>query len=459
MGRILAIAKLTLKAAFRFRLVWVLAGLLFVAVGVLPVFLKDVGRAQDLAQLLLTYTLSATLGVLGFATLWLACGTLARDIEECQLQMVAVKPVARWEIWAGKWLGIMLVNLLLMVFAGLAIFSMLFWRVTRLDTEKQQELHSEVLVARGSLKEPVPDFAPMVEEVYKERIKQGNVAAMDREFVRKQIQEQVKQEYQLVRPGSGRRWKIPLGLAKARAQGQPLFIRAKFSSSEKSPTGTFIALWQVGVPESPKIWRQRQSLAPDAFHQFEIPPDLFDDQGNLFVDFYNPNETSLLFQIEDGLEILYPESTFGLNFVRALSVLYLWLGLLAAIGLAASSLLSFPVAAFFSVGLLVMVFSSGTMAQALEQGSVWEINHETGLADSRTPIDYIILPAFKGALELISLVEEFSPIDSISTGRSITWKQLGHAFLQIWVMIGGVFGVFGMITLTRRELAAPQGTN
>lgn len=459
MGRITAIAKLTLKAAFRFRLVWILAALLFVAVGVLPVFLKDVGRAQDLAQLLLTYTLSATLGVLGFATLWLACGTLARDIEECQLQMVAVKPVARWEIWAGKWIGIMLVNLLLMIFAGLAIFSMLFWRVTRLDTEKQQELHSEVLVARGALKEPVPDFAPMVEEVYKERIKQGNVAAMDREFVRKQIQEQVKQEYQLVRPGSGRRWKIPLGLAKTRAQGQPLFIRAKFSSSEKSPTGTFIALWQVGVPESPKIWRQRQSLAPDAFHQFEIPPDLFDDQGNLFVDFYNPNETSLLFQIEDGLEILYPESTFGLNFVRALSVLYLWLGLLAAIGLAASSLLSFPVAAFFSVGLLVMVFSSGTMAQALEQGSVWEINHETGLADSRTPIDYIILPAFKGALELISLVEEFSPIDSISTGRSITWKQLGHAFVQIWVMIGGVFGVFGMITLTRRELAAPQGTN
>ena len=61
MGRILAITKLTLKAAFRYRLIWMLGGLLLIAVGVLPIFLKDVGRPQDLAQLLLTYTLSATL--------------------------------------------------------------------------------------------------------------------------------------------------------------------------------------------------------------------------------------------------------------------------------------------------------------------------------------------------------------------------------------------------------------
>jgi len=32
----------------------------------------------------------------------------AADIEECQMQMVAVKPIARWQIWLGKWLGILL---------------------------------------------------------------------------------------------------------------------------------------------------------------------------------------------------------------------------------------------------------------------------------------------------------------------------------------------------------------
>ena len=62
--------------------------------------------AQGFTQIILTYTLSAITALLGLSTLWLSCGTLARDIEECQIQVVATKPVARWQIWLGKWLGI-----------------------------------------------------------------------------------------------------------------------------------------------------------------------------------------------------------------------------------------------------------------------------------------------------------------------------------------------------------------
>src|SRR3989442_14381699 len=106
MRRVLAITALTWKAAFRFRLFWVLAGLLLAAVVGLPLLLKDDGTARGFTQILLTYTLSLTTVLLGFATLWIACGTLAREIEECQLQMVDVKPVARGQVWLGKWPGV-----------------------------------------------------------------------------------------------------------------------------------------------------------------------------------------------------------------------------------------------------------------------------------------------------------------------------------------------------------------
>ena len=111
MQRLLAITALTWKAAFRFRLFWVLAGLLIGSVIVLPLMLKDDGTARGFTQILLTYTLSVMTTLLGFATLWLSCGTLARDIEDCSMQMVAVKPIARWQIWLGKWLGILLLLL------------------------------------------------------------------------------------------------------------------------------------------------------------------------------------------------------------------------------------------------------------------------------------------------------------------------------------------------------------
>src|SRR5256885_3227394 len=124
MQRILAIAALTWKAAFRFRLFWVLATLLLASVVLLPLLLKDDGTARGFTQILLTYTLSVITVLLGFTTLWLACGTLARDVEECQMQMVAVKPIARWEIWLGKWLGLAMFNAALLAVAGGCVYAL-----------------------------------------------------------------------------------------------------------------------------------------------------------------------------------------------------------------------------------------------------------------------------------------------------------------------------------------------
>src|SRR3989440_4413106 len=154
MQRLLAIAALTWKAAFRFRLFWVLAVLLLGSVVVLPLLLKDDGTARGFTQILLTYTLSVITTLLGFTTLWLACGTLARDVEDCQMQMVAVKPIARWQIWLGKWVGIVSLNAALLALAGLGVYTLLQWRAHRLPEAQQTVLRNEVLVARGSARPP-----------------------------------------------------------------------------------------------------------------------------------------------------------------------------------------------------------------------------------------------------------------------------------------------------------------
>src|SRR5947208_5281817 len=150
MQRLLAITWLTWKAALRFKLFLVVAVLLLISVVGLPLLIKDDGTARGFTQILLTYTLSTVTGLLGLSTLWLACGTLARDIEECQMQVVAVKPIARWQIWVGKWLGIMSLNAALLLLAGTSIYFLLQWRAGRLPAEEQKVLRNEVLVARGS---------------------------------------------------------------------------------------------------------------------------------------------------------------------------------------------------------------------------------------------------------------------------------------------------------------------
>jgi hypothetical protein len=198
------------------------------------------------------------------------------------------------------------------------------------------------------------------------------------------------------------------------------------------------------------------SLAVDTFHEIQIPPNLINKNGVLTVLTLNPNNTALLFPLEDGLEVLYPQGSFLMNFARGLGIIFCWLALMAALGLMAASFLSFPVAAFFSFAMLVIVLSSGTLADAIQSGSIAAGNEETGVS-GHSGADVILIPFFKGLLTLINLVKNFSPIDALSTGHAIPWTELGAAFSQIVLLLGGILAIAGIILLHRRELATAQG--
>lgn len=457
--RIAAVMALTWKAAFRFRLFIVIVVLLLAAVVGLPLLIKDDGTARGFTQILLTYTLSTITALLGLSTLWLACGTLARDIEECQMQMVVVKPIARWQIWLGKWLGLMSLNAALLLISGLSVYLLLQWRATQLPEAEQKILHNEVLVARASAKPPTyeKELEKETEARLKVALERTPVSPGEVPILRHQIRETLKSDAQNVPPGWQQSWEIDLGLAKNFIRDRPLYLRVKFNTAEKSPSGTWGVLWQVGVPKETKFWQtpEPMSLAPDTFHEFEIPPDLFDASGKLTVTVANPNRVSLLFTMEEGIEVLYREGGFGLNFARGLGIIFCWMALLATLGLAAASFLSFPVAAFVSLAALLVVFSAGTLASAVTDGTVMGVDSESGVR-GYSIIDSVAIPVFKGILVVINMAKDYSPVEALSAGRSITWLELGRAFVQIVLVLGGIMAVFGIWAFTRRELATAQ---
>ena len=84
------------------------------------------------------------------------------------------------------------------------------------------------------------------------------------------------------------------------------------------------------------------------------------------------------------------------------------------------------------------------------------VNHDTGKTDEPTLIDRVAVPIAKALLKTIHLVEGFSPIDSLSSGRSITWGQLGQAVAQICVILSGFVALIGILIFDRRELATAQ---
>jgi ABC-type transport system involved in multi-copper enzyme maturation permease subunit len=451
MQKILAMAWLTWKAAIRFRLFTVIAVLLVLAVVGLPLAIKDDGTAAGFTQIILTYTLSAVTLLLGISTLWLSCGTLARDIEDCQIQVIATKPIARWQIWLGKWLGIASLNAVLLLLAGTCIYGLLQWRASKLPAREQADLRQQVLVARGSAVEKNYDaeIETEAEQALQQRLKDNPVTTADLAEVRDEIRKEVKSEYELVQPGYTRIWRINLGLAKNYLQNKPLQLRIKFNAANHNPSGTFIGAWQIGDPNSTNVVQlPPMSLAPDTFHEFSIPPNLYDHNGDLTIIFLNVNDTALIFPLEDGMQVLYPESSFTVNFIRALGVIFCWLVLLSAIGLMAASFLSFPVAAFFSLAMLIVAFSSSTLSENVDLSST--------PGAQLTLSDKITMPIYKALLDVLNLAENFSPIDNLSTGHSVPWSELATAFVQIVLFLGGIFALVGIVLFNRRELAAAQ---
>ena len=477
--QILAIARLTIKAVVRYRLLPVLAFLLVIVVVGLPLALKHDGSARGLVQIVITYCLSAVTAILGLVTLWLATGTLARDVEDCSMQMVVVKPIARWQIWLGKWLGIMGLNFVLLGLSALAIFFLVQWRAASLPDKQQAILKNELLIARGSLKEPLPDLDADVEKVLKERIKEIGALAngADLAQVRKDVKEMVKSAYQVVPPNAQRRWVIDAGMLRSQLETRPIYLRVKFRSAQYSlKPETYQTFWEIGPPNATNRVRITRPLTTDTFHEFGVNMldargnltldpvkdgrvlNLLDPEGKLIITFGNGNKANLLIDLEEGLEVLYHEGGFGLNFARGAGIIFIWLGLLAAIGLAGASYLSFPVAAFFSMTVLVVGLSSGTIATVVKDGTFGSTNHDTGVPEGVLgAVDFIMVPIFKAANDVLTMVNSFSPIDSLSTGRSVSWVMLLQAVLQIWVLIGGFFAVVGILAFTRRELATAQG--
>ena len=180
--------------------------------------------------------------------------------------------------------------------------------------------------------------------------------------------------------------------------------------------------------------------------------------GKVVVEFLNLNDKPIKFELKDGPSILFHDGGFGLNLARGLTIIFFWLGLISAIGLMASSFLSFPVAAFMSIGILLISASTGTLEQIIEEEGIAGVNHETGRKDRSTMVDNLAINMAKVILSVTDLVWGYSPIENLSSGKTITWNSLLIAFVGIILIMAGIISAFGAFMFHRKELALPNPT-
>jgi ABC-type transport system involved in multi-copper enzyme maturation permease subunit len=105
MSKIAAIARLTFQQALRERVLYVLvlSGTLFIC-GSVAVSLLTVG---DEVKIIKDLGLASVAFTSSFVSLFIGAASLAREIERRTFLILFTKPVARWQIVAGKFLGVL----------------------------------------------------------------------------------------------------------------------------------------------------------------------------------------------------------------------------------------------------------------------------------------------------------------------------------------------------------------
>lgn len=462
--KILSIAFLTIRGAVKQRLIIFLAVGLLLGVILLPTLIKHDETAGGFTQIILSYTLTLATMILGVVTIWLGCSSISREMEECQMQVLAVKPVSRMEIWLGKLAGILMINFVLLGFSGAVIFGVLSVKSSELSDSEKEYLREKVMVARSAVSEELPDLEPFIEERFQEIVKEQELPQEQWAAVRAQVKANVEKEYQLVRPGAQRIWQLDFSGKTEKLKDKYLFVRLKmqtpaFLLDDEDPN-VYPTIWHVGKGMAEYATTFEQFLPVGVWHEFVIAPNSIDPDGNLYLMMQNMSSSEILIPMEDSLEVLYRDGGFFLNFASGLFILFCWLTLIAILALTASSFLSFSVAAFVCMTAMMIFFSRDSIDSTLDTNTILGIDYNDSKNGPRRyyPIvDAVGLPFFEAIKFTLDLVADFSPVDSLSNGRTIGWDQIFRATIQIILVMGGLIGSIGIFLFNRREIAAAQG--
>jgi hypothetical protein len=181
-----------------------------------------------------------------------------------------------------------------------------------------------------------------------------------RQQTRLQLLEEIERQFRSIPRGSAHPFlfvgvHIPPG-----ASSEKLTLRYKIDAGSNDPS----QIYRIGFDINGRTFVRQVGL--DAAQRMLFDRELVNDDGTveltIFNDPSNPREISFA---PDGIELLYVAGGYEINFIRIMFTMWVKLAFIAAIGVAASTFLSFPVACLVTMSILFMAESSGFLSDAL----------------------------------------------------------------------------------------------
>ncbi|MSR68780.1 MAG: ABC transporter permease [Phycisphaerales bacterium] len=404
-------------------------------------------------------------------TLFLSSATVAFEIRDRQIWNVLTKPVSRFQYLAGKLLGLSMLNAIVLIVGGTAVFVYVEYLSTRqaADIADAAALRDQVLVAR-EVAHPAYEQLQLdqLRDIVDRTIARDSVLQADiaegRRYeteVRRDLQATKNQEFLMqqrtIEPGKARKY-VFSGLDEARRAGADPVLRYKFHIGRDDSHETFPALFVFGETPPAMV-----NYVPVQRNVFAIPANAISADGSLTIEVVNggltrdrqfyPGTWSLNFDY-DGLEVLHRVGGFEGNYARALLVDWSKLVFISALGIAAGSVLSFPVAVLLAFTVFISCALSSYLGIALENYYVED------KSDFITKMFQYTIRGIAGTVRVT-----FAPFarsggtDDLVNGQVIPWLAVFKTFGLVGVLWSAIAFAVGFLGFRRKEIAVYSGNN
>jgi hypothetical protein len=442
----MAVAGLSVRAAVRSRVVLSLVLLLVAGVIGIPQLVAGDGSPASALQVRLCYTLATSVVVLGLVTLWAACAAFGLEIDSRRIELTAVKPVQPWMLWLGRWLGILLLDAVLLAGVAIAVrVQLLGYAAAGLPGAT----NAAVLLLSRAVSQPLlPAPEDEARQIF-EQLRQSQRLPADEApetFFRKLVQ-QCRYRYQPIHPGESALWRFPL--AHPVATDGRFWVRLRFDTGGQS-LADVRGLCRVRRPGA-TTWAAEVAVNELIRNELEIPitarslaqaPEL----EVAFLYQADAKAAPLLVQPRTALAVLTPLGTFNGNLARVMVAQLAILAALAALGLTLGACFSFPVAAFVATAVLLALLVTPDDARELLP---------TRLAGEAPPglVAGMALGVNRTMAAVIRPLVQPEPLTHAVAGERVPASDL----CQMWLWGGAVYPLvlawLASAVLRRRELS------
>jgi len=456
--RVWAVARHTLAEALRLKIA-VFFIVLMVLGFVAATTTEGDGTVSGRIQSFLVYSTTLVGLLLALLSIFLS-RSVSEELVGRQMLVLMTKPLPRWQYLTGKWLGVTLLNTLLLALTGTGIYLTVRVMAAQppLNEYDAARLEHEVMTARHVVPFELPRdvFRRETDLLFKRNMEEGRydgIDGFDPRAERDRLYKYVEGRWRNVPFGQYRDFRFSNVLCE---RDPETFIQVRYKAQANTfpPDEVLRTRWIAGDPSrGTRLQTQDRRDVRGRFHTVPFSADTVAPDGTLNVRVVNVNpfypeepqfDYILHFEGLRGVEVFFRVGTFEGNLLRALLIVHCKLMFLTAVALLFVTVFSFPVACLCSVTIYVLAAVRGYLKDALgflEEGSVVTVFKTvfTGVLK----VLYLVIPDFAA----------YNPTETLADGRNVTLAWLLLAVLYLVIIGTSAAMLIACLLFHRREVS------